>query len=163
MGALRAAELSVFGMQGVGKIYKAFQSRELEDDDEVALVHGNEEQGFRKITEPMVNVRETLLAACAAEIISVNQCRELIAYAKNIFYKERTWKKVLDYLEETAAARLRAWVHAHYVDQKASDAEVLLQKLREDPLHPRPLKFQLNRTVFLEKLIDQVEFDQNLP
>lgn len=37
IGALRAAELSRFGMIGVGKIYQSFESGELERDDEVAL------------------------------------------------------------------------------------------------------------------------------
>ncbi len=40
MGALRAAELHVFGMRGVGKIFEAFRDGALEDDDEVAVVHG---------------------------------------------------------------------------------------------------------------------------
>ena len=40
MGALRAAELSVFGMVGVGKIFEAFRDGVLEDDDEVAVAHG---------------------------------------------------------------------------------------------------------------------------
>src|SRR5215470_18896878 len=40
MGALRAAELHPFGMQGVGSIFEAYRSGELEDDDEVAVLHG---------------------------------------------------------------------------------------------------------------------------
>src|SRR5579859_4749374 len=35
MGALRAAELHPFGMQGVGRIFEAFRDGMLEDDDEV--------------------------------------------------------------------------------------------------------------------------------
>ena len=34
MGALRAAELSAFGMTGVGSIFQAYTNGELEDDDE---------------------------------------------------------------------------------------------------------------------------------
>ena len=46
MGALRAAELHTFGMQGVGRIFEAYRDGLLEDDDEVAVVHGPAETGF---------------------------------------------------------------------------------------------------------------------
>src|SRR5262245_29796856 len=39
MGALRAAELDQFGMVGVGAIYQMFRTGEIEDDDEVAVMH----------------------------------------------------------------------------------------------------------------------------
>src|SRR6185503_9427900 len=39
MGALRAAELAAFGMEGVGVIYEAFKRGELDADDEVAVAH----------------------------------------------------------------------------------------------------------------------------
>src|SRR5262245_16389942 len=35
MGALRAAELHAFGMEGVGKVFESFRDGHLEDDDEV--------------------------------------------------------------------------------------------------------------------------------
>src|SRR5258708_4117885 len=39
IGALRAAELDVFGMRGIGRIYDDFRDGVLEDDDDVALLH----------------------------------------------------------------------------------------------------------------------------
>src|SRR5262249_44516336 len=39
MGALRAAELASFGMEGVGAIFAAYRDGVLEDDDEVAVAH----------------------------------------------------------------------------------------------------------------------------
>src|SRR5688572_31007619 len=39
MGALRAAELSAFGMIGVGEIFEAYESGRWTDDDEVAVSH----------------------------------------------------------------------------------------------------------------------------
>src|SRR5271157_5600425 len=59
MGALRAAELAPFGMKGIGSIYEAFHSGELEDDDEVAVAHGDESTGYRSTSEAMVNIRAT--------------------------------------------------------------------------------------------------------
>src|SRR5512139_3546591 len=43
MGALRAAELAEFGMEGCGKIYEAFANGVLTDDDEVAVTHASGE------------------------------------------------------------------------------------------------------------------------
>ena len=40
MGALRAAELAPFGMEGVGAIFEAYRDGWLEDDDEVASEDG---------------------------------------------------------------------------------------------------------------------------
>src|SRR5262249_25127305 len=43
MGALRAAELDGFGMQGVGRIYEGYRDGLFEDDGDVAVSHGPEE------------------------------------------------------------------------------------------------------------------------
>ena len=66
MGALRAAELHTFGMRGVGRIFEAFRDGEVEDDDEVAVVHGPAELGYLVLSEPMFNIRATLARAEAA-------------------------------------------------------------------------------------------------
>lgn len=60
MGALRAAELSEFGMVGVGAIFAAYRDNRLEDDDEVAVVHGPAELDYLPVSEAMVNVRATV-------------------------------------------------------------------------------------------------------
>ena len=60
MGALRAAELHPFGMRGIGRIFEAYRDGELEDDDEVAVIHGPPETGYLALSEAMVNIRETL-------------------------------------------------------------------------------------------------------
>ena len=63
MGALRAAELHEFGMRGIGRIFEAFRDGVLEDDDEVAVVHGPAEIGYLPASEAMVNIRATLALA----------------------------------------------------------------------------------------------------
>ena len=65
MGALRAAELDRFGVQGVGEVYRLFSSGALEDDDEVAVMHQPREQGYSPLTCAMVNIRATLARARA--------------------------------------------------------------------------------------------------
>ena len=66
LGALRAAELDSFGMKGIGRVYEAFRDGLIEDDDEVAVLHGPEELGYPPVTEAMVNIRATLAAAARA-------------------------------------------------------------------------------------------------
>src|SRR5438034_1893547 len=65
MGALRAAELESFGMEGVGWVFEEFRSGRLEDDDEVACLHSAVEVNGVLLTasEPMVNIRRTLECA----------------------------------------------------------------------------------------------------
>ena len=66
IGALRAAELDTFGMKGIGRIYEDFRDGVLEDDDEVAVLHGPEELGYPPLTDAMVNIRATLAEASSA-------------------------------------------------------------------------------------------------
>ncbi|HYO73072.1 MAG TPA: TfuA-like protein, partial [Archangium sp.] len=84
MGALRAAELAAFGMEGVGEIHEAFASGALEDDDEVAVVHADAEEGYQPLSEAMVNIRATLQAAQGARVLgeetrlSLEQCAKAL-------------------------------------------------------------------------------------
>src|SRR5262245_41907748 len=95
MGALRAAELAPFGMVGVGAIFRDFQSGHLTDDDEVAVLHEPRELLYRPLTESMVDIRATLAAAVVAEIISPRTASSLRDRAKALFFKERTWPRIL--------------------------------------------------------------------
>ena len=63
MGALRAAELAAFGMEGVGEVFEAFHRGELEDDDEVAVAHAPAADGYRSLSDAMVNLRAGLREA----------------------------------------------------------------------------------------------------
>jgi len=70
MGALRAAELAAFGMEGVGSIYEAYREGQLEDDDEVAVAHMPAAYGYKCTSTAMVDIRATLVAAQAEGVIS---------------------------------------------------------------------------------------------
>src|SRR5690606_24942574 len=72
MGALRAAELAAFGMVGVGAIYEAYATNALEDDDEVAVAHASAEEGYRPLSNAMVDVRATFETAFVQGILSEN-------------------------------------------------------------------------------------------
>jgi hypothetical protein len=57
MGALRAAELDQLGMIGYGQVYRWLSSGRLSSDAEVALTHGDADDGFRPYTIPLVSIR----------------------------------------------------------------------------------------------------------
>jgi len=133
-GALRAAELDAFGMTGVGRIYADFRDGVLEDDDEVALLHGPEELGYPLLTEAMVNVRATLSAAERDGVVSAPLAVALTRIAKSVFYKARTYRAMFDEaatagLEASALARLAAWLPASRLDQKRRDALAMVDAI----------------------------------
>ena len=97
MGALRAVELAPFGMRGVGRIFEAYRTGRLdgpdedpfEDDDEVAIVHGPPENGYRGGSEAMVNIRCTLARAAAEGVVGEASRRALVEAAKALFFPDR--------------------------------------------------------------------------
>ena len=91
MGALRAAELHAFGMRGVGRIFEAFRDGELEDDDEVAVVHGPAELAHIQVSEAMVNIRATLTRAETEGVLSKSSRGALEAFGKSMFFPQRNW------------------------------------------------------------------------
>lgn len=136
MGALRAAELHPFGMTGVGAIFEAYRDGTLEDDDEVAVIHGPAELGYPVLSEAMVNIRRTLAEAAAEGVISSADLRLLETIAKNLHYRERGWGRVLRVAGECGGptamiARFRAWLPGGRRDQKAEDARAMLRAIRD--------------------------------
>ncbi len=163
MGALRAAELSAFGMQGVGRVFEAYRDGVLppyggdafEDDDEVAVTHAPGEAGYLASSEAMVNMRCTLADAADAGIISRKTRDQLVMLAKQTFYPERRYPELLRKAAEADVAPtelegLRAWLPSGRRDQKRLDAERLLQAvaehLRQEPA-PMRAAFSFQHTV----------------
>lgn len=138
MGALRAAETDDFGMIGVGEVYRMYATGELNDDDEVALAHSTEETGYRKFSEPMVNVRLTLRLARDEGVIDEALCQRLISIAKSIYFPHRTFsliyeKAASEGVPDYVLARVREFVSHNYQDVKRQDAILLLETIRNLP------------------------------
>jgi hypothetical protein len=138
MGAIRAAETAAFGMIGVGEVYRRYASGELIDDDEVALSHASAEQAFRKMSEPMVNVRATLRAAHDSGVITADQLVCLLEIAKPIYFAQRTFPAILEAagahgLPRSVLDKLARFISTSYVDVKRQDAIELLQIIRQLP------------------------------
>jgi hypothetical protein len=134
MGALRVAETAAYGARGFGKVYQAFTSGELTDDDEVAVMHAGAEWEFRALSDAMVNIRRTLRRAVEHGVVTEDQHDVLVNLAKVRFYPERSYATLLsDAREQGFPAdlldRLREFVRVHAVDQKREDAVGLLVHL----------------------------------
>ncbi len=143
MGALRAAELHGHGMIGVGEIFAAYRDGVLVDDDEVAVLHGPAEAGYPPASEAMVNIRATLEVACRRGILDAAGRDALIEIGRRIFYKERSWRRLLAAADEAGieAASLKAlaaWLPEGRIDRKREDARALLAVLRDPPSPPAP-------------------------
>jgi hypothetical protein len=135
IGALRAVELAPYGMVGVGAIYRDFRDGRLEDDDEVALLHAAGEEGYRPLSEPMVDIRATLMAAVQQGIVSQRSAARLIAIAKDTYFKDRAWDRILssagrERLPKAQLLRLRRWLPENRVALKRTDAIALVEALR---------------------------------
>src|SRR5437660_10789954 len=94
IGALRAAELDAFGMEGVGSIFEAYRDGALEDDDEVAVIHATAEFAFRPASEAMVDIRCTLAKAVEAGILCATTGAAIESVAKSLFYPDRNYQLI---------------------------------------------------------------------
>jgi hypothetical protein len=161
MGALRAAELCDFGMQGIGQIFEAYRAGTLppyagpfEDDDEVAVIHGPPETGYVALSEAMVNIRASLAQAATAGVIQAATRDALAALVKGLFYHGRSYDRLLRLAAEAPLpapqiAALRAWLPGRRIDQKRLDAEAMLaamQDLLAGDVRPKQVDYELEWT-----------------
>ncbi|MFC8518627.1 TfuA-like protein [Streptomyces sp. NPDC057257] len=136
MGALRAAELCRYGMQGYGRIFSSYNDGSYEDDDEVAVIHGDAESGYRPLSEPMVNIRYGLDLARRAGVISGELEELLVRQAKQVFYADRHWSRVIaDAGPGETADRLRRFLRETDTNLKRADAIETLWRIANGELH----------------------------
>jgi hypothetical protein len=148
MGALRAAELGDWGMVGVGSIVEAYRAGTLVADDEVTLVHAPDEDGYRPLSLPLINIRATLEAAVAAGRCTDPLRHTLIRGLAAMGYRHRTLAVLLRFAADSGAgpaelAGLERSFGAHPVDAKRADALALLDvlpRLGRDATRPSGLR-----------------------
>lgn len=131
MGALRAAECEAYGMIGVGQIFRGYQSGELVDDADVALLHAPPDLGGGALTLPMVNIRATLDALLKGGKLHPEDAIAVLAAAEAIHFKERTWRRIFP--RDMDVDNLAALMADHYVDRKRLDALELVAAVNAAP------------------------------
>jgi len=134
MGALRASELDVYGMTGVGYVYGQFASGKIDADDEVALVHAPADAGYRPLSVAGVNVRATLEAAVTQGHASADEASLVVRAMRSVFYPDRQWPTILSSARALGLPQPTAEALAHFarsadIDAKREDAKLLLALL----------------------------------
>lgn len=154
MGALRAAECALFGMQGIGRIYDDYASGRRLDDADVALVHAPKELGYQPLTVPLVNVDATLETALSAGFLDVNEAHRLGVVAREIHFKQRSWALIAQ-TAGLSPPELRRILAQCLTDQKRLDALALLAVMDSWDGHPGcAADWRFNATPLWRKLYD---------
>ncbi|MEO6387385.1 MAG: YcaO-like family protein, partial [Croceibacterium sp.] len=91
LGALRAAELNQFGMEGVGAIYGAYRAGCLVRDDAVMLIHAPMELGYAPLTVPLADAEHTLMQAS----LPASARRMMQRIVRTTPFETRTWEGCL--------------------------------------------------------------------
>jgi len=132
MGALRASELDLFGMEGVGEIYELYRKGELVSDDEVALIF--EPESFKPLSEPMVNMRYNLGLAEERGIINGEEKEKILSIAKSLYYPERDYERILNLaggeVGKEVLERLKKFLTEERRDLKQEDAIEALRRIK---------------------------------
>ncbi|MDD4651973.1 MAG: TfuA-related McrA-glycine thioamidation protein [Methanothrix sp.] len=133
MGALRASELDVYGMEGVGRIYQAYKSGHLVSDDEVALVF--DPFSYEPASEPLVNIRFNLDLAWQKGVISAASRDRLFRCAQSQYFPDRSYERMLTdaakWVDEEERQRFREFLAKEGRDFKMEDAVQALQRAKE--------------------------------
>ncbi|SDX24016.1 hypothetical protein SAMN05444358_10421 [Ruegeria halocynthiae] len=127
MGALRAAELADFGMIGIGQIFEDYLSGAIEDDDEVAVLHGPAELGFPPLSEPMVSIRATIEQAQTEGQLGTAAGSALLRTAKELNYRDRVWDRIM--AGQPDLEGFQRWLPKGRVDAKGDDARAMLAEM----------------------------------
>lgn len=138
MGALRAAELSVYGMEGIGEVFQMYERGEIDSDAEVALTFNPET--YEVVTEPMVNIRYCLKRALQDQILTKEETILVIGAAKDIYFPGLTYPALFARISRTKIIlterldQLKNYVRNNgaELDVKRLDALALINRLNAE-------------------------------
>jgi hypothetical protein len=168
MGALRAAELHAFGMIGVGQIFQWFSDETLVADDEVAVRHGPAGIDYLPLNQSLVDIRDCCARARADGILTAHLADRIIAAATSLPFPERSWSSAAAAIadpnpdEANALATWQDYALNRYVSLKSRDAQLLLEQIKvavSKPWRPHKPCFELQHTIFLERLLNQIALE----
>jgi hypothetical protein len=131
MGALRAAEMDVHGMVGVGQIYLWYRAGIVTRDDDVALLFGSPDIGsYRCTTVPMVNVLWAVREFKRLDLLPLPSRRRVTAAARRIHWADRNWPGICEAagLNDDERETIRAWSRDPDHDLKRLDARLVVEQ-----------------------------------
>jgi len=159
MGALRAAELHAFGMIGIGDIFTAYRDGTIQDDDEIAVIHGPAGLGYPALCDAMVSIRRTMLDALEQRVVDQSLHDTILNTAKCMFYRDRSYHHIFEVLKEAPGIEpLAIWLKDHRRDLKKEDAIAMLQAiaLAKTPVPPH-IAYEFADTEFWRTMKQQIE------
>lgn len=127
LGALRAAELDVYGMEGSGKIYDYIRSNVV-DDSEVAVVHKPKMNKWEAMTLAHVEIKYWSEEMRKQKKITNETYEHIINWSKRTHFERRTKKGLIKELSLTVNAP-KALVDQTWFSQKQQDLAKLLENL----------------------------------
>ena len=150
IGALRAAELDGFGMEGIGEIYRRYRAGTIDSDDEVAVLHGPAADRFRPLTEALVTIRHNLGRARRRGVISPRAASAALSTMRRLHFTRRTHAALLGAVPDDERAALLAFMDHEAVDLKRHDALLLARTIARrvagEAPWPRRVPVRLNQT-----------------
>jgi len=132
MGALRAAELYSFGMEGVGEIFRLYRDGVLISDDEVALIF--DPVSYTPLSEPLVNIRDNIRAAQELGYIDQDAGEKILAAASSLYFPKRTYDSILETtkdLDDRQKEGFMKFLREEKRDLKRDDAIRALERIKE--------------------------------
>jgi hypothetical protein len=155
IGALRAAELDQFGMEGVGAVYRAYRTGSIESDDEVAVLHRSAAEGYRPLTEALITIRYNLRLARRRRVISARAEAAALDTTRRLHFARRTRAALLAALPGDERAAFARFLEAEAVDLKRHDARLLVRTIASRVAGrapwPRRVGVRLNRTSLFQQ------------
>ena len=135
LGALRAVELSKYGMIGVGKIFNLFRKGILDADDEVAVTF----TGYSNYkSEALIDIRYNLFLAQKMGIIDIETKKIILRISKQTYFPYRTYSDILDKCKQkypefnSQIEKFREHIQINRKSLKENDAVLLLKRIKGD-------------------------------
>ena len=129
MGALRASELDVLGMEGIGYCYNEYASGNVTSDDDVAVMLDSET--LEALSVPLISMNYVFTNAVAENIITKEEKDELIKITKETYYPKRNYAQTLSQssLDADKKVKLIDFIRTSK-DIKKEDAKELLNHIK---------------------------------
>lgn len=129
MGALRASELDVLGMEGIGYCYNEYASGNVTSDDDVAVMLDSET--LESLSVPLISMNYVFTNAVAENIITKEEKDELIKITKETYYPKRNYAQTLSQssLDADKKGKLIDFIRTSK-DIKKEDAKELLNHIK---------------------------------
>jgi hypothetical protein len=150
-------------MIGVGAIFRDYRAGRLERDDEVAVLHAPAEEGYRLLSEALVDMRATLASAALARIVSAKTALSLERIASATFFKDRSWHRIVklaavEGVPKRQLVRFSEWLPDNRIEQKRRDGLALIAAMsRQLARRPRPFRprFTFQHTGFWQAVVEE--------